>query len=45
MEAPLRPMTSGGLQSLIDRFNLLLIVLAVIWLGLFVVFVSLLKGR
>ena len=35
MEAALRPLTSGDLQSLIDRFNLLLlIVAAVIGLGL-----------
>ena len=46
MEATLRLITSGGLQSLIDRFDLLLlIVVAVIGLGLFVVFVSQLKGR
>ena len=46
MEATLRPLTSGGLQSLIDRFNLLLlIVVAVIGLGLFLAFASQIKGR
>ena len=46
MEATLRPLTSGGLQSLIDRFDLLLlIVVAVIGLGLVVAFASQIKGR
>ena len=46
MEATLRPLTSGGLQSLIDRFDLLLlIVVAVIGLGLFLAFASQIKGR
>ena len=46
MESSLRPLTSGGLQSLIDRFDLLLLILvAVIGLGLFVAFVSQIKGR
>ena len=46
MEATLRPLTSGGLQSLIDRFDLLLlIVVAVIGLGLVVAFSSQIKGR
>jgi len=46
MEATLRPLTSGGLQSLIDRFDLLLlIVVAMIGLGLIVDFASQIKGR
>ena len=46
MEATLRPLTSGGLQSLIDRFDLLLlIVVAIIGLGLIVAFASQIKGR
>ena len=46
MEATLRPLTSGGLQSLIDSFDLLLlIVVAMIGLGLIVAFASQLKGR
>ena len=46
MEATLRPLTSGGLQSLIARFDLLLlIVVAVIGLGLFLAFASQIKGR
>ncbi len=45
MEATLRPLTDGGLQSLIDRFDLLLLILvAVIGIGLFVAFVSQLYG-
>ena len=46
MEATLRPLTSGGLQSLIDRFDLLLlIVVAMIGLGLIVAFASQIKER
>jgi len=46
MDAPLRLPTSGGLQSLIDRFDLLLlIVVAVIGLGLVVAFASQIRGR
>ena len=46
MEATLRPLTSGGLQSLIDSFDLLLlIVVAIIGLGLIVAFASQIKGR
>ena len=46
MEATLRPLTSGGLQSLIDRFDLLLlIVVAMIGLGLIVAVASQIKGR
>ena len=46
MEATLRPLTSGGLQSLIDRFDLLLlIVVAVIGLDMVVAFASQIKGR
>ena len=46
MEATLRPLTSGGLQFLIDRFDLLLlIVVAVIGLGLVVAFASQIRGR
>ena len=44
MEAALRLLTSGGLQSLIDRFDLLLILVAVIGIGLFVAFVSQMVG-
>ena len=44
MEATLRPLASGGLQSLIDRFDLLLILVAVIGIGLFVAFVSQMVG-
>ena len=45
MEATLRPLTDVGLQSLIDRFDLLLLILvAVIGIGLFVAFVSQLYG-
>ena len=46
MEATLRPLTSGGLQSLIDRFDLLLLIVVVmIGLGLIVAFASQIKGR
>ena len=46
MKATVRPLTSGDLQSLIDRFDLLLlIVVAVIGLGLVVAFASQIKGR
>ena len=46
MEATLRPLTSGGLQTLIDRFDLLLlIVVAMIGLGLIVAFAGQIKGR
>ena len=46
IEATLRPLTSGGLQTLIDRFDLLLlIVVAVIGLGLVVAFASQIRGR
>jgi len=46
MEATLRPLTSGGLQTLIDRFDLLLlIVVAMIGLGLIVAAAGQIKGR
>ena len=46
MEATLRPLTSGGLQSLIDSFDLLLLIVVVmIGLGLIVAFASQIKGR
>ena len=46
MEATLRPLTDGGLQALIDTFDLLLlIVVAMIGLGLIVAFASQIKGR
>ena len=46
MEATLRPLTDGGLQSLIDRFDLLLLIVVVmIGLGLIVAFASQIKGR
>ena len=46
MEATLRPLTDGGLQALIDRFDLLLLIVVVmIGLGLIVAFASQIKGR
>ena len=46
MEATLRPLTDGGLRSLIDTFDLLLlIVVIVIGIGLIVAFASQIKGR
>lgn len=46
MEATLRPITSGGLQSLIDSFDLLmLIVVAMVGVGLVVAVVAAIKGR
>ena len=46
MEATLRPLTNGGLQSLVDRFDLLLLIVVVmIGLGLIVAFASQIKGR
>ena len=46
MEATLRPLTDGGLQSLVDRFDLLLLIVVVmIGLGLIVAFASQIKGR
>lgn len=46
MESTLRPLTSGGLQSLIDSLDLLLlIVVAVIGLGVIVAFAGRIKGR
>jgi hypothetical protein len=46
MEATLRPLTDGGLQSLIDSLDLLLlIVVGLIGLGLIVAFASQIKGR
>ena len=46
MESTLRPLTSGGLQSLIDSFDLLmLIVVAMVGVGLVVAAVAVIKGR
>ena len=46
MEATLRPQTSGSLQTLIDRFDLLLLIVVVmIGLGLIVAFAGQIKGR
>ena len=46
MEATLRPLTSGGLRSLVGRFDLLLlIVVAVIGLGLVVAAIAAIKVR
>ena len=46
MEATLRPLTDGGLQALIDRFDLLLLIVVVmIGMGLIVAFASQIKGR
>ncbi len=46
MESTLRPITSGGLQSLIDSFDLLmLIVVAMVGVGLVVAVVAAIKGR
>ena len=46
MEATLRPLTDGGLQTLIDSFDLLLLIVVVmIGLGLIVAFASQIKGR
>ena len=46
MESTLRPLTSGGLQSLIDSFDLLmLIVVAMVGVGLVVAAVAAIKGR
>ena len=46
MESTLRPITSGGLQSLIDSFDLLmLIVVAMVGVGLVVAAVATIKGR
>jgi len=46
MESTLRPITSGGLQSLIDSFDLLmLIVVAMVGVGLVVAAVAAIKGR
>jgi len=46
MESVLRPITSGGLQSLIDSFDLLmLLVVALVGIGLMVAAISAIKGR
>ena len=46
MEATLRPLTDGGLQTLIDSFDLLLLIVVVmIGVGLIVAFASQIKGR
>ena len=46
MEATLRPLTDGGLQTLIDSFDLLLLIVVVmIGVGLIVAFACQIKGR
>ena len=46
MEATLCPLTDGGLQTLIDSFDLLLLIVVVmIGVGLIVAFASQIKGR
>ena len=46
MEATLRPLTDGGLQTLIESFDLLLLIVVVmIGVGLIVAFASQIKGR
>jgi len=46
MEATLRPLTSGGIQSLIDSLDLLmLLVAAMVAIGLVVAAVAAIKGR
>ena len=46
MESILRPLTSGGVQSLIDSFDLLmLLVVALVGIGLMVAAISAIKGR
>ena len=46
MESTLRPITSGGVQSLIDSFDLLmLMVVALVGIGLMVAVISAIRGR
>ena len=46
MESTLRPLTSGGFQSLVDSLDLLmLIVVAMVAIGLFVAAVAAIRGR
>jgi len=46
MESTLRPITSGGLQSLIDSFDLLVLLMAaMVAVGLMVAVVAAIKGR
>ena len=46
MESTLRPITSGGVQSLIDSFDLLmLMVVALVCIGLMVAVISAIRGR
>jgi len=46
MESTLRPITSGGVQSLIDSFDLLmLMVVALVGIGLMVAAISSIRGR
>jgi len=46
MESTLRPITSGGVQSLIDSFDLLmLMVVALVCIGLMVAAISAIRGR
>ena len=46
MESTLRPLTSGGVQSLIDSFDLLmLMVVAMVAIGLMVAALAAIRGR
>ena len=46
MESTLRPLTSGGVQSLIDSFDLLmLLVVAMVAIGLMVAALAAIRGR
>ena len=46
IESTLRPITSGGVQSLIDSFDLLmLMVVALVGIGLMVAVISAIRGR
>ena len=46
MESTLGPVTSGGVQSLIDSFDLLmLMVVALVGIGLMVAVISAIRGR
>ena len=46
MESTLRPLTSGGVQSLVDSLDLLmLIVVAMVAVGLMVAAIAAIKGR
>ena len=46
MESTLRPITSGGVQSLIDSFDLLMLMaVALVGIGLMVAAISAIRGR